>query len=57
MHMYDPFQDGKPTAATHATKAGKKRAVCAIYLWFGDDCVDNLNCLCIRSIKMGMWWM
>lgn len=43
---------------SHACNKGrKKRVVCAIYLWFGDDCVDNLNCLCIRSIKMGMWWM
>lgn len=36
MHMYDPFQDGKPTAATHATKAGKKTGgVCYISLVWG----------------------
>ena len=33
MHMYDPFQDGKPTAATHATKAGKKNGWCVLYIF------------------------
>ena len=32
MHMYDPFQDGKPTAATHATKAGKN-GWCVLYIF------------------------